>query len=76
MFKKRKLNKQIKQCKANIADLESKRSRSQAAIVSAILSHPVPSDEDVDFFNKFTALIDAEREKMRSLVAELEALKS
>lgn len=76
MLKKRNLNKRIKQCKANIADLESKRSRSQAAIVSAILSHTEPNDEDVDFFNKFTALIDAERDTLRALVAEFDALNS
>lgn len=73
MFKRKNLNKKIKQCKANIAALESKRSRSQAALISAILSHTEPSDEDVDFFNKFTAQIDAERETLRALMAELDA---
>ena len=74
MRAKRILNKKIEQCKANIAELEQKRSRSQAALITAILSNTTPNDDDVEYFNKFTALIDAERETLRGLVAEFESL--
>jgi hypothetical protein len=74
MREKRILNKKIAQCKASIEELEQKRSRSQAALITAILSNTTPDDEDVEFFNKFTAEIDAQRELMRALIAELESL--
>jgi hypothetical protein len=74
MREKRILNKKIAQCKASIEELEQKRSRSQAALITAILSNTTPDDEDVEYFNKFTAEIDAQRELMRALIAELESL--
>lgn len=74
MREKRILNKKIAQCKAKIEELEQKRSRSQAALITAILSNTTPDDEDVEYFNKFTAEIDAQRELMRALIAELESL--
>ena len=74
MREKRILNKKIAQCKANIEALEQKRSRSQAALITAILSNTTPNDDDVEYFNKFTTEIDAEREILRGLVAEFESL--
>lgn len=74
MREKRILNKKIAQCKASIEELEQKRSRSQAALITAILSNTSPDDEDVEYFNKFTAEIDAQRELLRALIAELESL--
>ncbi len=70
MFEKRKLNKQIKRSKYKIELLEQKRARSQAALVSAILTHTTPDDADVDVFNEITAQIDAEREILRGLLAQ------
>jgi len=69
-----KLKKEIERCKTRIENLERKRSRSQAALVAAILSHTEPNDQDVDFFNNFTKQIDEERDILRSLTAQLEAL--
>ena len=73
MFEKRKLRKQIRQVKENICELEQRRSRSQAALVSALLNNEVPRDEDVDYFNHFTGLIDQERSRLHELMAECEA---
>ncbi len=70
MFEKRNLNKQIKKSRYKIELLEQKRARSQAALVSAILTHTTPDDEDVDIFNEITAQIDAEREVLRALLAQ------
>ena len=52
MFKKSKLRKGIKKCKDEITLLESKRSRSQSAIVQAILEQRDPDEEEVEFFNQ------------------------
>ncbi len=74
MFQKRKLRKQIKRRKATIAALEQKRSRSQAELLSALLKNDVPDDKDVDYFNHFSELIECERERLRALICEYEAL--
>ena len=74
MFKKSQLKKKIKHAKINIEYLERKRSRSQAALVEAILTHQSPDDSDVEYFNRFTELIEAERNKMHALMKELEEL--
>jgi len=76
MFKKMKLKKEIENCKKLIAELEAKRSRSQAALVEAILTHKEPDDKDVEFFNHFTKQIEDVRERMHSLMAKLDELES
>ena len=74
MFEKAKLKKAIKDSKKQIEFLEQKRSRSQAALVSAILSNTQPDDRDVDYFNQFTEKIEAERNNLHRLMAELDKL--
>ncbi|MBP5209542.1 MAG: hypothetical protein J6125_01645 [Clostridia bacterium] len=74
MFKKAKLKKQIKKCHERIEEIERKRSRSQAALVEAILTHTTPDDQDVDYFNRFTQQIEAEREVLKQLTTQLNAL--
>ena len=74
MFEKAKLKKAIKESKKQIEFLEQKRSRSQAALVSAILGNTQPDDKDVDYFNQFTEKIEAERNNLHRLMAELEKL--
>ena len=74
MFEKRKLRKAIEKSKKNIEFLEKKRARSQAALVEAILRHTDPSDSDVDYFNRFTEQIEAERSHMHSLMDQLDRL--
>lgn len=74
MFEKAKLKKAIKDSKKKIEMLEQKRSRSQAALVEAILKHTEPDDRDVDFFNQFTEQIEEERNNLHKYMAELEKL--
>ena len=76
MFEKMKLKSSIKKCKERIEKIEQKRSRSQAALVTAILSHTQPDDRDVDYFNQFTAQINEERDRMHRLMKELEELEA
>ena len=74
MFEKMKLKREIEKSKEKIAELEQKRTRSQAALVEAILRHTDPDDKDVDFFNEFTEKIEAERDRMHGLMAQLDEL--
>lgn len=74
MFKKFRLKRAIERSKKQIALLEQKRTRSQAALMEAILQHTSPDDKDVDFFNYFTTRIEEERGKMHRLMDELEKL--
>ena len=74
MFKKSKLRKGIKKCKDEITLLESKRSRSQSAIVQAILEQRDPDEEEVEFFNQYTAKINEVRNNMYALQRELDNL--
>ena len=74
MFKKARLKRGIKKCLANIEELERRRSRSQAALVEAILNRTDAKDDDVDYFNRFTDKINAERDRLHQLQAELKLL--
>lgn len=74
MLKKFKTKQGIKKYKKQIVAVEQKRARSQAALVDAILTHTTPSDEDVDYFNKYTAEIEELRKKMHALEVELKYL--
>lgn len=65
MFETLKIKAEIKKCKKKIEELESKRNRSQAALVEAILTNKSPDDDDVEWFNRYTVLIDNERNKMQ-----------
>lgn len=76
MFEKAKLKRGIKQRQQEILILEQKRSRSQAALVTAILTSTTPEDEDVDFFNRYTAQIEETRNEMHELKNKLDKLES
>ena len=74
MFRKLRLKRQIKQIRKRIEEIERKRARSQAALVEAILPHTTPNDDDVDFFNRFTAQIEEQRNLLHQVQAELDSL--
>ena len=74
MLKKSKLKKEINACRKKIQALEQKRTRSQAALVYALLNHTTPSDSDIEYFNQFTVQMENERVHMHELMAELEKL--
>lgn len=54
-----------------IETVEKRRIRSQAALVEAILLNTVPSDEDVDYFNTYTSVINDLRNRMHELQNQL-----
>lgn len=74
MFKKIKLKSKIKKCKKQILEIEQKRSRSQAKLVEAILTSTTPDDEDVDYFNRYTAQIEDVRREMHEFEMQLRKL--
>ena len=71
MGEKRRLKKEIKLCMSTIKEIERKRSRSQSALVQAILLQEQPDETDVEWFNKYTGEITACRNHMIELQKKL-----
>lgn len=74
MSEKRKLKKEIKICMQTIEEIERKRSRSQSALVQAVLLQEEPDENDVEWFNKYTGEITACRNHMIELQKKLNSL--
>lgn len=72
MSAKKELKREIQLLEGEIKELEIKRSRSQASIIESVISRTPFNDEDVQFFRTFTAEIELKREKLQSLVGQLE----
>ncbi|MCR5599444.1 MAG: hypothetical protein K6G33_01685 [Ruminococcus sp.] len=75
MSEKSRLKKEIKLCMSTIKEIERKRSRSQSALVQAILLQEQPDETDVEWFNKYTGEITACRNHMIELQKKLNSLK-
>ena len=73
MFEKRKYKKEIKKCRDTIEELERKRSRSQSALVQAILLQEEPKEADVEWFNKYTGEMTSCRNHMTDTQKKLDA---
>ena len=63
------------QMQGKLEDIERKRSRSQSALVQAILLQEEPNEMDVEWFNKYTGEITACRNHMIELQKELDSMK-
>lgn len=74
MSEKSKLKKEIKLCRQTIEEIERKRSRSQSALVQAVLLQETPDEMDVEWFNKYTGEITACRNHMIELQKKLNSL--
>ena len=75
MSSKGQLKREIKKCRLTIEEIERKRSRSQSALVQAILLQAEPNEMDVEWFNKYTGEITACRNHMIELQKELDSMK-
>lgn len=75
MSEKSKLKKEIKICRQTIEEIERKRSRSQSALVQAVLLQETPNENDVEWFNKYTGEITACRNHMIELQKKLDSIK-
>ena len=74
MSKKSDLKKAIADSEKEIAELEKKRARSQSAVLESMLNHAEPKKKDAEYFRTYSSLIELERENLRHLREELEAL--
>ena len=74
MFKKLKLKQELKEVQQQMVHLEQKRTRSEAAIISALLKHVDPADDDVDYFNMYTAQIDELRMRIQEINQQMDVL--
>ena len=74
MSEKSRLKKEINTCRKTIVEIERKRSRSQSALVQAILLQEEPNEADVEWFNKYTGEITACRNHMIELQKKLDSL--
>ncbi len=74
-FEKQRLKKEIRICRQTIEEIEHKRSRSQSALVQAVLLQETPDERDVEWFNKYTGEITACRNHMIDLQKKLDSLK-
>ena len=74
MGEKSRLKREIKLCMSTIKEIERKRSRSQSALVQAILLQEQPDEMDVEWFNKYTGEITACRNHMIELQKKLKSL--
>ncbi len=72
MLKKLRSKIEVRKIVKRIEELEKKRYRSQSALVEAILKHEIPDDEDVEYFNNYTAEIDRLRREIRAINKTLE----
>ena len=75
MSRKSQLKKEIKTCQKTIVEIERRRARSQSALVQAILLQEEPSEDDVEWFNKYTGEIDAVRKHMITTQKKLDLIK-
>lgn len=74
MSQKSKLAKELNALENEIKVLESKRARSMAVIMEAMLSRTIPDETDVQFFRTFNADIEIKREELQKLTKQLEKL--
>ena len=74
MSVKKDLAKEISLLEREMAALESKRSRSMAALIEALISRRDPSDSEMQFFRQYTAEIEVKREKLIELTEQLKKL--
>lgn len=74
MSKKGQLKKAIGESEREIEALEKKRTRSQSALMTAMLKGEKPDATDAEYFKVFTTLIDNERENLKKMMEEYKAL--
>ena len=74
MSLKKDLAKEIRILQEEILALESKRSRSQAALIEALISRKDPDEKEMQYFRSYSAEIDIKRERLVALTKQLEEI--
>ena len=74
MSLKKDLAKEIGLLEKEMAALESKRSRSMAALMESLISRRDPNEDEMQFFRQYTAEIEIKRQKLIDLTVRLKHL--
>ncbi|MDE7405849.1 MAG: hypothetical protein K2M89_03125 [Clostridiales bacterium] len=74
MSLRKDLAKEINILEMEMRELESKRSRSMAALMEALVSKREPEETELRFFRQFSAEIEVKREKLIELTEQLKNL--
>ena len=74
MSLKKDLAKEIGLLEKEMAELESKRVRSMAALMESLISRREPNSFEMQFFRQYTAEIEIKREKLIELNEKLKKL--
>lgn len=74
MSLKKDLAKEIGILEKEMQELESKRSRSMASLMEALISRKDPDDYEMQFFRQYTAEIEVKREKLIELTKQLKSV--
>ena len=74
MSLKKDLAKEIGIIEKEMQALESKRSRSMAALMESLISRRDPQEQEMQFFRQYTAEIEIKRERVVELTERLKKL--
>ncbi|MDE6201787.1 MAG: hypothetical protein K2M47_07960 [Clostridiales bacterium] len=74
MSLRKDLAKEINMLEKEMRELETKRTRSMAALMEAIISKREPDETEMQFFRQYTAEIEVKREKLIEISDQLKAL--
>ena len=74
MSLKKDLAKEIGLLEKEMAALESKRSRSMAALMESLISRRDPNEDEMQFFRQYSAEIEIKRQKLIDLTVRLKHL--
>ena len=75
MSLKKDLEKEIAIVEKEMQELESKRSRSMAALIESLISKQDPDEQEMQFFRQYSAEIEVKRDKLIDMSVRLKALK-
>ena len=74
MSLRKDLAKEINILEKEMHELESKRTRSMAALMESIISRRDPEEREMQFFRQYTAEIEIKREKLIDLTTQLKQM--
>ena len=74
MSLKKDLAREISIIESEMKELESKRSRSMAALMEALISKKDPNESEMQFFRQYSAEIEVKREKLIDMKTRLKKL--
>lgn len=74
MSLRKDLAKEISLLEKEMAALESKRSRSMAALMESLISRRDPDEAEMQFFRQYSAEIEIKRQKLIDLTVRLKHL--